>query len=413
MIKIDFGMPDLDSMIQEAVRQQVASTLAVVVCPTHGTRLEGVYISGDAPDRLQINLKGCCDAILSLANRALGSSEEEADDEQESNASMENVAVRPLRAFICHASEDKDLARRLANDLHAAGINTFFDEWEIRAGDSLRRKIDEGIESCTHFIVLLTPTSLEKPWVNAELDAGFVTKLNGQSILIPLRHNLGVDRLPPLLAALLSPEIRAYDEDVKALINDIRGLTRKPPVGAASKQRPPSWGPNLALTPLAAEIAELFAKRSEDGRAWDPQMPVADLKAATDVSDNDLIDAISELEDLGWVEPQRVMGAAPYGYDVVTPTDRLFEQVDQSVMGWNPVQDAVRVAAEVVNSEESGLQAHELIDRLGWTPRRLNPALSYLVTRDLVLSSRANDPVFVTHYVAETSKTRRFVRNAS
>ena len=60
-----------------------------------------------------------------------------------------NTRSVELRAFICHASEDKDLARRIATDLHRSGIDTFFDEWEISAGDSLRRKIDEGLAACT------------------------------------------------------------------------------------------------------------------------------------------------------------------------------------------------------------------------------------------------------------------------
>lgn len=136
------------------------------------------------------------------------------------------------------------------------------------------------------------------------------------------------------------------------------------------------------------------------------------MRDATQASDVDLIDAISELEDLGWVEPQRVMGAGPFGYHFVTPTDRLFEHVDPHVMSWNTATDAARVAAEIVNSDDRGLQAHELIERLNWTPRRLNPALSFLVSRDLVQSSQVNDPVFVTHYVGETPKTRRFVRSA-
>jgi len=83
---------------------------------------------------------------------------------------------RPV-AFLCHASEDKNMVRRLANDLIAHGIDVVFDEWEIHAGDSLRQKIDAGLELCTHFIAVLSPTSIRKPWVNSEMDAGFVMRL--------------------------------------------------------------------------------------------------------------------------------------------------------------------------------------------------------------------------------------------
>jgi hypothetical protein len=420
MINFQFNAPDLDALVRTTIQQHIASAVTNLICPVHGTRLEAVHIAGDSLDHLDLRMEGCCDELLSLANAALGADENSGDDEASETRETPTgdkmgssaTLTRPLRAFICHASEDKEIARRLARDLHAAGIDTFFDEWEINAGNSLRGKIDEGIASCTHFVVLLTPTSLTKPWVNAELDAGYVQKIKGQSLLIPLRYQLGVDRLPPLLAALHCPEIRDYDRDVPRLIDEIRGLTRKPPVASTGKVGP-SWGPNLALSPLGATVAELLATRSEDGRSGDPQLPVSEMRQATNAVDQDLIDAISELEDLGWAEPQRAMGAAPFGYQFITPTAALFEHVDLNVMGWDPAQDAGRIAAELVNADERGLQAHDLVDRLAWTPRRLNPALSYLISRDLVLFSTVNDPVFVTHYIGETPKTRRFVRSAS
>ena len=66
-------------------------------------------------------------------------------------------------AFLAHASEDKDLVRRIVISLADSGISTFFDEWEIRTGDSIRQKIDQGLSNRTHFLVLLTENSIAKP----------------------------------------------------------------------------------------------------------------------------------------------------------------------------------------------------------------------------------------------------------
>lgn len=55
------------------------------------------------------------------------------------------------------------LARPLAQRLMAEGIEVWFDEWEIGAGDSLKRRMEQGLEDCSHFVVLLTPTSIRKP----------------------------------------------------------------------------------------------------------------------------------------------------------------------------------------------------------------------------------------------------------
>jgi len=48
--------------------------------------------------------------------------------------------------FICHASEDKDdVAVPLARTLEDAGLLVWLDKHEIKLGDSLREKIDEGL----------------------------------------------------------------------------------------------------------------------------------------------------------------------------------------------------------------------------------------------------------------------------
>ena len=63
------------------------------------------------------------------------------------------------RVFLSYASENKELAGQVANTLMKNRIETWWDEWEIRPGDSIRQKIDEGIGDCTHFLVLLTSQS--------------------------------------------------------------------------------------------------------------------------------------------------------------------------------------------------------------------------------------------------------------
>lgn len=78
--------------------------------------------------------------------------------------------------FICHASEDKDdVARPLAEALKAAGLDVWFDEFELRIGSSLRRNIDMGLVHSRFGVVILSPAFFEKGWSNYELD-GLVTR---------------------------------------------------------------------------------------------------------------------------------------------------------------------------------------------------------------------------------------------
>jgi hypothetical protein len=60
--------------------------------------------------------------------------------------------------FLSHASEDKTpIARPLYMALRKAGVNVWFDEAELTLGDSLRRKIDDGLAHCRFGVVILSP----------------------------------------------------------------------------------------------------------------------------------------------------------------------------------------------------------------------------------------------------------------
>jgi hypothetical protein len=105
----------------------------------------------------------------------------------------------------------------------AQGIDVWFDEWEIRAGDSLRRKMEEGLANCTHFVVLLTPNSLHKPWVETEIDAGFIRAVGGESRFIGIRAGVSVNDLSPFLRTLRCPEVRLDQQaEVEALRRFVR-----------------------------------------------------------------------------------------------------------------------------------------------------------------------------------------------
>lgn len=48
--------------------------------------------------------------------------------------------------FISHATEDKEgIVRGLVSALRERGVDVWYDEFELRIGDSLRRKIDQGL----------------------------------------------------------------------------------------------------------------------------------------------------------------------------------------------------------------------------------------------------------------------------
>ncbi|MDN4161135.1 toll/interleukin-1 receptor domain-containing protein [Nocardioides abyssi] len=67
------------------------------------------------------------------------------------------------------------------------------DKTELRVGDSLRRRIDQGIRASRFGIVVLSKRFFEKGWTNHELD-GLVTRtVAGEQSLLPNWHDLTGD----------------------------------------------------------------------------------------------------------------------------------------------------------------------------------------------------------------------------
>lgn len=93
--------------------------------------------------------------------------------------------------FISHASEDKDdVVRPMANALIAEGLSVWYDEFELRIGDSLRRKIDRGLAKSRVGLVVLSHAFIAKGWTNYELDGIVTRSIDGKQILLPIWHNI-------------------------------------------------------------------------------------------------------------------------------------------------------------------------------------------------------------------------------
>lgn len=98
---------------------------------------------------------------------------------------------REYDVFISHASEDKDdVVRPLAIALQSKGLSVWYDEFELKIGDSLRRKIDAGLAKSNFGIVVISRDFIKKGWTNYELDGLITRAVSGEQILLPIWHNI-------------------------------------------------------------------------------------------------------------------------------------------------------------------------------------------------------------------------------
>jgi hypothetical protein len=106
--------------------------------------------------------------------------------------------------FLSHASEDKDFAEKLVGALKKAGLKVWYDSHEMKLGDSLARKIDEGLAKSRYGIVILSPYFLQKKhWTQKELDGLVDKEVDGRKVILPIWHGLTqkeLRRYSPVLA---------------------------------------------------------------------------------------------------------------------------------------------------------------------------------------------------------------------
>jgi len=141
----------------------------------------------------------------------------------------DDSVVREYDVFISHASEDKDaVVRPLANALRNGGLRVWFDEFELRIGDSLRRKIDLGLAKSRFGVVVLSRAFFGKGWTNYELD-GIVTRaVSGEQVVLPIWHGITKQEVigySPSLADKLARSTGAHtvEEIADEIIDVIRG----------------------------------------------------------------------------------------------------------------------------------------------------------------------------------------------
>ena len=92
-------------------------------------------------------------------------------------------------------------------------MSVWYDEFELRIGDSLRRKIDKGIASSRFGVVILSRNFFAKGWPNYELD-GLVTKsIGGEQVILPVWHSISKNEVmaeSPSLADRLARSTATY-----------------------------------------------------------------------------------------------------------------------------------------------------------------------------------------------------------
>ena len=111
--------------------------------------------------------------------------------------------------FKSHNKKQKARARMLAMALVENGSSVWFDEWNLRPGDSLTGGIEEGLTKADVFVLLWSKEAAQSNWVGTEVRAYLRRRVDDNSL-----------RIVPVMVD---------DTPLPTLVADYKGYTARTP----------------------------------------------------------------------------------------------------------------------------------------------------------------------------------------
>jgi hypothetical protein len=150
--------------------------------------------------------------------------------ELEDEMSKPEISTREYDVFISHATEDKaEIVRPLAEALVSADLRVWYDEFELRIGDSLRRKIDAGLTKSRFGVVVLSHSFFAKNWPQYELDGLVTREMTGEQVILPLWHRITKSEVIAQSPSLADKVARSTsDFTVEEIAREIADVIKNP-----------------------------------------------------------------------------------------------------------------------------------------------------------------------------------------
>lgn len=127
-----------------------------------------------------------------------------------------------MKLFISHASEDKAaFVKPLAEALRQE-FEVWYDEYELTIGDSLLKRINNGLASADYGVVVLSPYFFQKKWPQSELDGLFALESANRKMILPIWKDVSIEdvkRYSPMLAGRLGANA---SDGVEKVVREIR-----------------------------------------------------------------------------------------------------------------------------------------------------------------------------------------------
>ena len=166
--------------------------------------------------------------IESVTKEALGQGVPEASLLSAIRSSVSSLLAtlqkREPTVFLSYAPTDRDVVKRVAAGLAAAGVRISFDRLELTAGMNWVQELERQLSAADFIAVFISPQSVRSAWVQQEVQIALARRLSGEGGAIILPIVLADADVPPLLRQFQWHDLRGGDVEkiVGQLVNTIR-----------------------------------------------------------------------------------------------------------------------------------------------------------------------------------------------
>ena len=105
-------------------------------------------------------------------------------------------------AFLCHSSADKDVVREVAKAFAGGGISYWLDEEQIKYGDAVSDKIEDGLKRSRYVIPCVSAKFASSGWTRGEFSAILNAEFSGdpsRSVIPLVLDESDAENVPLLL----------------------------------------------------------------------------------------------------------------------------------------------------------------------------------------------------------------------
>jgi hypothetical protein len=143
--------------------------------------------------------------------------------------------------FLSYANADREIVRRVAVGLQAAGIRVWFDESSLKMGSNWVREIERGLDYADFIVFFISPNSVGNSWAQKELQIALHRQVYGKGKTVILPVLLEPAEVSPLLRDIQWLDMTDGDVDkaVTRLVKVIRHYAPFEERGALTESRQP------------------------------------------------------------------------------------------------------------------------------------------------------------------------------